>query len=102
MQASENPNKLNVGDALNGPDAEQWRLAMDAEVAQLLNLDTFELVPLPADRKTIGCHWVLATKQDTSGDIIKFKAQLVTQGFSQILGMDFDKTFSPVMWLESF
>ncbi len=74
MQASKNTDKSNVSDALNGLDAKQWQLAMDAKVAQLLNLDTFKLVPLPADQKTIGCCWVLAMKQDTSGDIIKFKA----------------------------
>src|SRR5258708_8202074 len=75
---------------------------MDTEVAQLQNLDTFKLVPLPADWKIIGCQWVLTTKWNTDGEIIKFKARLVTQGFSQILGMDSDETFSPVMQLESF
>ena len=69
---------------------------MDTEVAQLQNLDTFKLVPLPADRKIIGCRWVLTTKRNTDGEIIKFKARLVTQGFSQIPGMDFDETFSIV------
>lgn len=49
MQASDSIDKPSVNDALNGPNAEQWRSAMDVEVAQLLNLDTFELVPLPAD-----------------------------------------------------
>jgi len=77
MQALENTNKLSVSDALSSLDAEQWHSAMDTEVAQLLNLDTFKLVPLLADWKIIGCHWVLALKWDTSGDIIKFKAQLV-------------------------
>ncbi len=88
---------MNVDNALNGPDAGQWRSAMDTEVAQLRNLDTFKLVPLPADRKIISCQWVLTTKWNTDGEIIKFKARLVAQGFSQILGMDFDETFSLVM-----
>ncbi len=80
----------------------QWQSAIDTEVAQLQNLDTFKLVPLLADQKIIGCQWVLTTKQNTDGEIIKFKARLVTQGFSQIPGMDFDETFSLVMQLESF
>ena len=49
MQASDSIDKPSVNDALNGLNAEQWQLALDVEVAQLLNLDTFELVPLPAD-----------------------------------------------------
>jgi hypothetical protein len=52
--------------------------------------------------RIIGCRWVLATKRNAEGEIIKHKAWLVTQGFSQIPGMDFDETFSPVMQLESF
>ena len=55
MTAMDADDKPNVNDALNGPDAGQWRSAMDTEVAQLQNLETFELVPLPADRKVIGC-----------------------------------------------
>src|SRR5260370_763846 len=94
MQALENTDKLSISDALSGPNAEQWHSAMDTKVAQLLNLDTFELVSLLADWKIIGCHWVLALKQDTSGDIIKFNAQLVAHGFSLILRIDFDETFS--------
>src|SRR5260370_38076624 len=74
MIAMDNNDKPNVNDALSGPDAGQWRSAMDDEVAQLRNLDTFELVPLPADQKIIGCQWVLAMKRDTNGQIIKYKA----------------------------
>ena len=47
--------KLDPMTALSGPNMEQWQTMMDAEVAQLQNLNTFELVPLPADRKIIGC-----------------------------------------------
>ena len=94
--------KPGVNNALNGPDSGHWQSAMDAEVAQLQNLDMFILVPLLADQKIIGCHWVLTTKHNSDGDIIKYKARLVAQGFSQVPGMDFDETFSPVMRLESF
>src|SRR5260370_23330367 len=67
MQALENTNKPSVGDALSGPNAEQWHSAMDTKVAQLLNLYTFELVSLPSDWKIIGCNWVLELKQYLSG-----------------------------------
>ena len=96
------PNKPDIQDALQGPNTEDWHAAMDAEVAQLQKLNMFELVPLPAERKIIGCCWVLATKRNSDGEIIKFKAWLVAQGFSQVPGMDYDETFLPVMQLESF
>ena len=70
MITMDNSDKPNVNDALSSPDASQWQSAMDDKVAQLWNLDTFELVPLPADRKIISCQWV----RDTDGQIIKYKA----------------------------
>ncbi len=47
--------KPDLKNALSGPNAEQWQAVMDAKVAQLQNLNTYELVPLPMDWKIIGC-----------------------------------------------
>ena len=58
---------------------------------------------LPPDRKASGCKWVFAKKRDENGRVIKFKARLVAQGFSQKPGTDFnnDGTFAPVMRFET-
>lgn len=58
-------------------------------------MNVYELVTLPASRKAIGCRWVLEIKEDLKGGPA-FKARLVAQGFSQIPGVDFGKTFAPV------
>lgn len=79
-----------------------WKAAMNAEFAQLRRLGTFELTSLPPDRKAVGCRWVFAIKRDGAGTIVKYKARLVAQGFSQIPGQDFTATHSLVMQLESF
>jgi hypothetical protein len=39
---------------------------------------------------------VFRTKHDASGNIIRYKARLVTKGYSQMAGVDFDGTFAPV------
>ena len=44
----------------------------------------------------MGCRWVFDVK--THG---RYKARLVTQGFSQVEGVDFNKLFSPVVRFES-
>ena len=36
-------------------------------------------------------------KQNENDEIIRYKAQLVAQGFSQILGIDYEETYSLVM-----
>ena len=62
----------------------------------------WKLVPRPKDCKNvIGTKWVFKNKQDKDGIVIRNKARLVAQGFSQVEGVDFGETFAPVARLES-
>ena len=56
-------------------------------------------MPLPPNRKAIGCKWVFRVKENIDGSINKFKVRLVAKGFNQVQGFDFSKTFSPVVKL---
>lgn len=40
---------------------------------------------------------MFATKEDAEGQIIRYKARLVGNGFSQIEGIDYQETYSPVI-----
>ena len=40
-------------------------------------------------------------KQDENGIVVRNKARLVAQGFTQIEGLDFGETFAPVARLEA-
>ena len=85
-----------VSEALQGPNASQWQAAIDAELDNLVSKGTWIEVEKPTDRKTVGCSWILKVKRDAMGDIVKFKARLVAQGFSQVPGVDFEETYAPV------
>ena len=76
---------------------------MDEKIETLGKMGTWELKGLPEDRKAIGCRWVYAKKRDEYGEVIKYKARLVAQGFSQKPSTDFsnDGTFAPVMRFET-
>ena len=83
-------------EALLGPNGPFWQTAVEVENQNLLSKGTYSEVRKPAGRKTIGCRYVLKVKRDALGNIIKFKARLVAQGFSQVPGVDFEETYAPV------
>jgi hypothetical protein len=52
---------------------------------------TWELVDLPLGHKAIKSKWVFKRKADGH-----FRTRVVAKGFTQIQGIDYDETFSPV------
>lgn len=85
-------------EALNelNPYRTQWKQAVEDEMLSLKQNGTWELSKLPNDRKAIGCKWTFKAKTDTSGNVVRFKARLVAQGFAQKYGTDYDEVFAPV------
>ena len=88
-------------EAINSVDRDEWQSAMQAEMESIVSVGTFELVPPPRDRKPIGCKWVYRVKRTSSGEISRYKARLVAQGFAQKPGIDFTETFAPVAKTDS-
>ncbi|GKC22709.1 ribonuclease H-like domain-containing protein, partial [Tanacetum coccineum] len=74
-----------------------WTDAMNNEMDALLRNDTWDIVDLPKDRKAIGSKWIFKIKYKSSGEIDRYKARLVAQGFGQKEGIDYEETFSPVV-----
>jgi hypothetical protein len=63
--------------------------------------EVWELVKRPSDHNVIGRKWVFWNKQDENGVIVRNKARLVAEGYTQVEGLDFDETFAPVARLEA-
>ena len=49
----------------------------------------------------MGSKWVFKVKKDASGNVVRYKACLVAQGFSQVPSVDYFDTFAPVARLAS-
>jgi hypothetical protein len=41
--------------------------------------------------------WVFIHKQNKNNEVVRYKARLAAQGFTQRLDIDFNETYSPVM-----
>eukprot|EP00253_Pinus_taeda_P020551 PITA_20551 len=97
-QASVNYDLDTFAEALGHPD---WDATMNEEYHSLLANDTWDLVRLPKGRKLVRCKWVYRTKYGPDGKVDKHKARLVAKGFSQVEGINYTETFSPVAKMNS-
>ncbi|GJZ47377.1 putative ribonuclease H-like domain-containing protein, partial [Tanacetum coccineum] len=62
---------------------------------------TMTLVDLPYGKKAIGTKWIYRNKKDERGIMIRNKARLVAQGYTQEEGIDYDEVFAPVARIEA-
>ena len=82
--------------AMDGPQAAEWTLAMNEELKSLHENQTWQLVPRSPQLKTVPVRWVYKVKRDALGNIEHFKARLVAKGYKQIKGIDYDEVYAPV------
>jgi hypothetical protein len=80
-------------EAKNDP---KWHQAMLEELGALEKNKTWDLVKLPIGKKVVSCKWVFTVKQTPEGKVERYKARLVSRGYSQTYGIDYDETFAPV------
>ncbi|GKE48682.1 putative ribonuclease H-like domain-containing protein, partial [Tanacetum coccineum] len=52
-------------------------------------------------KRAIGTKWVYTNKKDERGIVIKNKERLVSQGYTQEEGIDYDEVFDPVSIIEA-
>ena len=93
---------LSINEALQSPDCVEWQTTMEKELESLDANKIWTLVQLPTRRSSISCKWVVKRKLNLDGTVAHYKARLVARGFSQVEGLDYSETFSPILRMASF
>nr|GFD49886.1 retrovirus-related Pol polyprotein from transposon TNT 1-94 [Tanacetum cinerariifolium] len=78
-----------------------WIEVMQEELHQFDRLQVWELVDKPFGNSLIRLKWLWKNKKDEDQTVIRNKARLVTNGYAQEEGIDFEESFAPVAGLEA-
>jgi hypothetical protein len=73
---------------------------MHEELENFERNQVWTLVDPPRVVNVIGTKWVFKNKHGADGEVLRNKARLIAQGYSQVEGLDFGETFAPVARLE--
>lgn len=71
----------------------QWMEAMKDELRYMQDNEVWDLVRLSNGVKIVGCKWLFKIKRDSKGNVERVEAKLVSKGFTQTEGIDFNETF---------
>lgn len=71
-----------------------WKAAMEEEIDSIHRNNTWTLVNLPPDKKTISSRWVYKVKPESNDSLPRYKARLFARGFEHRDGIDFLDTFA--------
>ena len=74
---------------------------MQEELNQFERSKVWNLVPKSNDHSIIDTKWIFRNKMDEQSNTVRNKARLVTQGYSQEKGIDYEETYAPVARLEA-
>nr|GEV49464.1 putative ribonuclease H-like domain-containing protein [Tanacetum cinerariifolium] len=86
-----NIGSLNINTIGSNDPNPSWVEAMQEELLQFKLSKVWTMVDLPNGKRDIRTKWLFRNKKDERGIIVRNKARLVAQGYTQEEGIDYDK-----------
>lgn len=98
VDINSDPEPQSVDECRRRKDWLKWKDAIQTELNSLRKREVFgPVVQTPIGVNPVGNKWVFIRKRNEKNEIVRYKARLVAQGFSQRPGIDYHETYSPVM-----
>jgi hypothetical protein len=89
---------MSMAECKKHSDWDKWKVAIETEIASLNKRKVFlAVMPTPPSIFPVGYKWVFVHKRNENNEVVRYKARLVAQGFTQRHGVNFNETYSPVM-----
>jgi hypothetical protein len=94
----DDPNPKTMAECKGCSDWNKWKEAIEAELNSLKKRKVFtDVIPRPPRIFPVEFKWVFIQKRNENNEVVRYKARLVAQGFTQRPDIDFNETYSPVM-----
>jgi hypothetical protein len=73
-----------------------WQDSMTEEYQSIMNNDVWDIAPRLEGKPVVNSKWIYKIKHVADGSVEKYKEIFVARGFSQVEGINYEGTFSPV------
>jgi hypothetical protein len=92
------PDPKTMAECKKHSDWNKWKEAIEAELNSPKKRKLFtNVIPTLPRNFPVGFKWVFVRKRNGNNKVVRYKARLVAQGFTQRLGIDFNKIYFLVM-----